>query len=207
MKQLSLILNAILIIAVGVLFYLHFSGKSKTAEPTTVTTEQNTDSPSANAGNIAYVEIDTLLNNMKMYQDLSDQLAKKQKKMESEFATKYKNFQNEVSDFQNKVQKGLMTSREAQEQDQQLSGKRMDLENQRNDYLRQLQEENTVSQNKVIDYIMNYLKDYNKDGRYEYILSYSFGGGVLFADKRLNITSDVLKGINERYNQEQIPTK
>ena len=119
---------------------------------------------------------------MEMYKDLSEKLAKKQKKMETEFSNKYKNFQDQVNDFQNKVQKGLLTSREAQELDQQLSGKRLDLENQRNEYLRQLQEENTVSQNKVIDYIMNYLKDYNKDKKYKYILSYSFGGGVLFAD-------------------------
>ena len=45
MKQLSLVLNGILIIAVGVLFFLHLSGKAKTTEPTTVTTEQKTDSP------------------------------------------------------------------------------------------------------------------------------------------------------------------
>ena len=113
--------------------------------------------------------------------------------METEFATKYKNFQNQVNDFQNKVQKGLMTTREAQELDQQLSGKRMDFENQRNDYLRQRQEENTVSQNKVINYIMKYLEEYNKDNKYEYILSYSFGGGVLFADDRLDITARCLK--------------
>ena len=65
--------------------------------------------------NIAYVQIDTLLNNMKMYEDLSKSLAKKQKKMETEFSTKYKNFQDQVNDFQNKVQKGLLTTREAQE--------------------------------------------------------------------------------------------
>ena len=161
----------------------------------------------AKAGHIAYVEIDTLLNNMNMYEDLSTNLADKQKKMETEFSTKYKNFQNQVNDFQNKVQKGLLTTREAQELDQQLSSRRMDLENQRNDFLRQLQEENQVSQNKVINYIMEYLDDYNKDGKYEYILSYSFGGGVLYADDSLDITAAVLKGINEKYAQEQASAK
>ncbi len=144
---------------------------------------------------------------MKMYKDLSDKLADKQKKMETEFGNKYKNFQDQVNDFQTKVQKGLLTSREAQELDQQLSSKRADLENQRNDYLRQLQEENSVSQNRVIDYIQTYLKDFNKDNTYEYILSYSFGGGVLYADNRLDITQQVLKGINERYAQEQATSK
>ncbi len=207
MKQLSLILNFVLIIAVGVLFYLHFSGGMKTSDEPVRARDDSTASPAVKAGNIAYVQIDTLLNNMKMYKDISDEVAKKQKKMETEFSNKYKNFQDQVNDFQNKVQKGLLTSREAQELDQQLSGKRSDLENQRNDYLRELQEENAVSQNKVIDYIQNYLKDFNSDNKYEYILSYSFGGGVLFADNRLDITREVLKGINERYNQEQVKTK
>ena len=83
----------------------------------------------------------------------------------------------------------------------------MDLENQRNDYLRQLQEESTVSQNKVIDYIMQYLKEYNKDKKYEYILSYSFGGGVLYADNQLDITNKVLVGINQKYAEEQAGEK
>jgi len=207
MKQLSLVLNVVLIIAVGVLFFLHFSGSGKGRETSASTEQKTATSPMAKAGHIAYVEIDTLLNNMNMYEDLSTNLADKQKKMETEFSTKYKNFQNQVNDFQNKVQKGLLTSREAQELDQQLSSRRMDLENQRNDFLRQLQEENQVSQNKVINYIMEYLDDYNKDGKYEYILSYSFGGGVLYADDSLDITAEVLKGINEKYTREQSPAK
>ncbi len=206
MKQLSLILNVVLIVAVGVLFFLHFNGRSEN-EPTTVAKGQSAESPAVKAGNIAYVQIDTLLSNMKMYKDLSETLAKKQQKMETEIGNKSKNFQDQVNDFQNKVQKGLITSREAQELDQQLSSRRMELENQRNDYVRQLQEENNVSQNKVIDYIMNYLNEYNKDNKYEYILSYSFGGGVLYADNRLDITNQVLAGINERYDKEHAKSK
>jgi outer membrane protein len=67
----------------------------------------------------------------------------------------------------------------------------------------ELQEENVVSQNKVIDYIMDYLEEYNSDGKYRYILSFSFGGGILYASDSHDITAEVLRGINEKYESEQ----
>ncbi len=60
-----------------------------------------------------------------------------------------------------------------------------------------------VSQNKVINYIMEYLTEYNSDNRFSMIFSYSFGGGLLFADEGLDITSEVLEGINIKYEAEK----
>jgi outer membrane protein len=204
MKKGNLIVNLVLLIAVAVLYFLHFTGSEKETKvdekpekQSAAKTALSTDLP------IAYVNIDTLLNNMQMYEDLTENLTNKQQRMEGNFASDYRSFEREIVDFQEKVQKGLLTRREAADLETQLSNRRLELENRRNDYLMELQEENLVSQNKVINYIMDYLEDYNSDGKYRFIFSYSFGGGLLYASDALNITSEVLEGINKKYSAEQ----
>jgi len=205
MKKTNLIINIVLIVALAVLYILHFTGteKKETSAKQTSGQIQETSSAANVDLPIAYVNIDTLLNNMEMYQDITDNLSSRQQRLETDFSSKYKSFEREITDFQEKVQKGLLTRREAQQLEAQLSNRRMELENQRNNYMMELQEENAVGQNKVINYIMEYLDEYNSDNKYRYILSYSFGGGILFASDALNITQEVLRGINEKYESEQ----
>ena len=200
MKKANLIINVILIIAVAVLFVLHFTQDKVHVENTSGHVPMLTDDSGVG---IAYVQIDSVLSNMKMYKDLTDKLTGKQKEVEAKFGSQAKAFEKEVNDYQGKVQKGLVTRSEAQALEQQLAAKNSELENQRNNYMRELQEENMVSQNKVIDYIMTYLKDFNKDYNYKYILSYSFGGGILYATENLDITNDVVTGINLQYDREK----
>ncbi len=201
MKKANLIINVILIIAVGTLFILYFTGNNKQVELKPV---DSTTMVSDTSGlGIAYVQIDSVLANMKMFKDLNGKLEGKQKEAETKFTSQYKSFEKEVNDYQNKVQKGLVTRSEAQTLEQQLAAKNTELETQRNNYLRELQEENMVSQNKVIDYIMSYLKEFNQDKNYRYIFSYSFGGGILYAAENLDITKEVVEGLNAKYNQEQ----
>lgn len=201
MKKLNLIINVVLVIAVGFLFFLHFK-----SQPDSVKEESEpAKAASILDGNlsIAFIKIDTVLSNMSMYADLTDDLNSKQKKLESNFTSQYQAFEKEVSDYQSKVTKGLLTRREAQEVEANLGNKQMELENKRNNYLTELQEEGIVAQNKVINYIMEYLTEYNSDNRFEYIFSYSFGGNLLYANNGLDITSEVLEGLNQKYAAEQ----
>jgi outer membrane protein len=83
--------------------------------------------------------------------------------------------------------------------EQQLMGEQQNLVRLRDNYSQQLSEEEQVLNRKLINDIVVYLKDYNKDGRYTYIMSNTFGGNLLYVPDSLNITKDVLKGINEQY--------
>ena len=47
--------------------------------------------------------------------------------------------------------------------------------------------------------IHDYLKQYNKDKHYDYILGFQRGGGILYAQTELDITQEILKGMNEEY--------
>jgi outer membrane protein len=201
MKQINLIINVVLALAVATLFYLHFSNDKDISK----SSSEETPTPINLEGDIpiAFVQIDSLLANMQMYQDLNEKLGNKQKQLEANFQSQYKNFEKQVADAQNKIQKGLVTRSEAQDLQNQLGNKQAELENNRNNYMMELQEENVVSQNKVINYIMEYLEIYNSDNRFRYIFSYSFGGGLLYAYEGMDITSEVLAGINQQYAAEK----
>ena len=201
MKSINIIINATLFAALAVLYVLYFtSGKTKETPSDiaeTVLKEYTGDIP------IAYVNIDSVFSQMKMYTDLQEDLAKKQQSLESSFANSYKTFEQSVSRFQNDVSKGLLTRSEMQEKEQQLNNERIRLENLHNEYLNQIQEQGIVSQRKVIDYVMEYLKEYNKEKGLKYIFSFSFGGNLLYADMEYDITNAVIQGINSRYASEQ----
>jgi outer membrane protein len=205
MKKLNTILIITLTLAVGVLYFLHFTqgNKSEVKEGT-----ESIENPSAMIdASIVYINVDTMLVQMEMYKDLQAGLVKKQKELESTFGVKYKAFQNNVADLQTKVNKGLLTRAEADQMNQQLANDQMQLENLNTSYTQQLQEEGAVSNRKVIDYIMQYLKEYTKDKNIKFVFSYAFGGNLLYTDGKFDITSSILEGVNKQYLAEKASAK
>jgi outer membrane protein len=202
MKNLSLILNGILILAVGALYYFHFS-KGSTGGQDSPSTEQT--ASGGTASGIVYVNIDTLLNNYGYFLELQDDFADRQAEMEAELNNRSRQYEASALDFQNKVQKGLVTRREAAELEQALMQEQQNLLQLRDQLQLELAEEEQVSNRRLINAIMEYLKDYNKDYNYQFVFSNSFGDNVLFADEGLDITRSVLEGLNAKYESEKQP--
>jgi outer membrane protein len=198
MKKLSLWLNIVLIVAVGGIYFLHFSGNN------TSKAEVNEDGTEVEINRdyaIAYVNIDTLIRNYDLFIDKSDQLTQKRNESEAELQIQSKKFENEVRDFQDKVNKGLITRTKAQMLQQELAQKEQQLYATRDNLAMQLSEEEQVMYRQVLNEVMSYLEEYNVEYNYKYIFSNSFGGQLLYTDKSLNITRDVLKGLNEKYDK------
>ena len=200
MKNLSLILNAVLIVAVGVLFYLHFSAGKTPA--TGHVSAQGVNIVSADMS-IVYINNDSLLSNYIYFQDMQEEFADKQSELEAELNLRSRQYEASALDYQNKVQKGLVTRREAAELEQQLLQEQQGLLQLRDNLSMQLAEEEQVSNRRLINNIMEYLEEYNKIYNYQFIFSNSFGDNVLFANEQLDITKSVLEGINEKYEKEK----
>ncbi len=200
MKNISLILNGVLLVAVAVLFYLHFSTKEST-RPEQARTEGlgfvQPDVP------IVYVNIDTLLNNYDYFTDMQEDFADKQSELEAELNNRSKQYEASAMDYQNKIQKGLVTRREAAELEQQLLGEQQSLLQLRDQLTMELAEEEQVNNRKLINAIMEYLRIYNENQKYQFIFSNSFGDNLLYANERLDITYSVLPGLNEKYRAEK----
>lgn len=197
MKNISLIINIVLAIAIGVLFFLYFSLKS---EVKTVATKA-TSSASVKDVRIAYVNMDTLYAHYDEYLDLKAQIADKQKKMENELNSKKSQYERKVMDYQDKVQKGLLLTSERQRIEQQLYADQQNLLRLGESMQNELAEETRVLNNRLGNNIVEFLKEYNKDGKYVYIMSHVFGGNLLYVNDSLDITADVIKGLNEKYRK------
>ena len=199
MKRLPLILNIVLLIAVAVLYVLHFTahqGKSSTASslPGTVSEVKG-------SLKIAYINIDTLVSKYSLFKDNSSKLADKQKKMEAELNDKTGKFQKNYMDFQNKINKGLITTAEAQEIQKNLTDEQQNLVRLRDQMSQEFAEQQQVMNRQMINEIEKYLKEYTKEHPYHYIFSYSFGQSLLYANDSLEITQEVLSKLNENYKE------
>jgi outer membrane protein len=202
MKNLSLILNGILILAVGFLYYLHFtSGPRVNKNKGSSSVAQITGVP------IVYINIDTLLNNYDYFADLRAEMEDKQSELEAQLNSRTKTYDQNAKDYQNKVNKGLVTRREAADLEQSLYNEQQEILQLRDQLAAQLQEEEQVRNRRLIDNIMVFLKDYNKDYNYQFIFSNSFGSNILYARDSLDITYSVLEGINKQYREQQAAKK
>ncbi len=198
MKKSALILNVILSVAVVVLYVLYFTGRG-TASPAAAPGGSDTLHRGGAGLNIVYVNIDTIMANYDMSVDLQARLQKKQQDSESKLNARGQKWQNKVNEFQNNLQRGLVTRSEAQKIQKELEQEQQQLLNMRNELANSLMEEQQVSTRKVMYSIIDYLNDFCREHNYQYVLGTTVGGVVLYGEKRLDVTQEVLAGLNERY--------
>ncbi|QHT69530.1 OmpH family outer membrane protein [Rhodocytophaga rosea] len=207
MKNVSLALNAVLLVAVAVLYYLHFSSRTSASPASSAgkPTSESAVSKNPVAEKIAYVNSDSLLMNYEFYKNTIQQLEERRKKLETEIGGRARSLENEAVSFQ---QKGnSMTLEQAQLTEKNLYRKQQELVQYRDRLSQQLAQEEQERTEELYNNIANYLKDYTKDKPYKLVLGYTKGGGILFADNSLEITQEVLAGLNNEYKSKQSPAK
>ncbi len=152
---------------------------------------------------IVYVELDSVIAKFDMAKDKTGELETKTKNSEAELTAKSQAFDRDVRDYQNKAQKGLITRATAAEMEQTLQQQQQNLIALRDQMAYNLNEEGMVAQRQVLEYINQYLVEYNAEHGYQYILAKQFPGPVLYSDTTLDITAEVVAGLNAKYNAEK----
>ena len=197
MKNVSLIVSAVLALAVVGLYVLYFSGNKSNK------TDENKSSGSAEtivSGDIAFIRVDSLINGYDMYHDLRVEFEAKAKKMETEFTAKGRSFQKEYTDFQEKIEKGLLTRSQAEQLQQQLARRQEDLERTSNEMRNELAEQEGVMLRQIQESMMKYIEEYNSNGKYSLIISTSaMNTTLLYGNPGMDITEEIKKGLNEEY--------
>jgi outer membrane protein len=148
---------------------------------------------------IAYVQIDTLLSKYEFYKEVQETMLKKKQMLESELNKQAGQFQKKAVDFQEKVQRQLLTSRQAEEMQQQLGQEQQGLSLLKDKMSYQLMGDEQIMNRQIYDSIQSYLKEFNKRHSYKMILTSASGSPVLWADKGLDITDSLVVGLNSRY--------
>lgn len=194
MKNGLLIWNAILTLAVAFLGFQHFKNN----------TSGGADGGMAEATKgkkIVYVQADSLLKNYEYYKDFQKEFESKGFQLENDLANKGRSFQNKVAFFQQRAQQGALSQDQAQSAQAQLGKEEQEITKYRDDQLRKLDEERMKKTEEFYGNIFDYIKKYNKDNGYEFVLGYSKGGGILFANADLDVTKKMIEGLNKEYKE------
>jgi outer membrane protein len=151
---------------------------------------------------IAYIQMDSLVTNYDRYIDLSTAFETKATKVQSDLEARARSLQNEMTSFEDKINKGLMTSRDAQAEQTRIQNRGQQFEADRQTHMNELAEEEQVMTNQVMYAIQEYIAKFNADYRYKMILTTSGGSPVMHADPALDITAEIIKGLNDEYAAE-----
>lgn len=152
------------------------------------------------AGDIVYIQIDSLLMNYDMYNDLMSAFQSKYQASQEELQKKSRQLENDAKSFENQINKGLLTRSAAEEQQQKLLRRQENLQNEANNKQLELEEEQYVLNNQVYDAIKTFLEKYNEEHEFALILTSSAATNVVIeGNKGLDITNEVVRGLNEEY--------
>ncbi len=195
MNKINLIINVVLLVAISALFIIEFTDR----KPASVS-EATAESVTATAGDIVYIDLDSLVAQYDMYNDLRSELEGKLSAIENDLNKKGRALENDIKSFQEKMSKGLLTRSQAETMGNELAGREQELRvlTQQKQY--EMQEEEAVMVNRVMDAINTYLDAYQVEMGYSMILTTSITTNtVLAADQGLNITYAVVEGLNAEY--------
>jgi outer membrane protein len=201
MKNLSLVFNVVLALAVGVLYYLHFtqcSGCSSTSPQT----QNALAKMSAGGSKVVFVNSDSLLDNFTKFKNQSDDLEKEQKSMEASLTTKSETLQKEYAAFMQKAQSGAIDRASAESQDAGFRKRNEELLKDKDAKMELLMKKTKTLSDNFRDAINVYLKDNkNKYGNYDMVIGYQKNGSFLYVNDSLDITHQVLKELNDQHSK------
>ena len=202
MKQTPLILSIIALVvalcaAVMAIVRPDFQKKKPATEAVDLT---DTGAITAVAGDIVYVQLDSLIANYDMYNDLMTAFQSKVQGIQDDLSKRGRRLESDAKAFENQVQKGLLTRSAAEEQQNKLMQRQQNLQNDAAKKDAEIQEEQAVLNNQVYYAVKEFIEKYNEEHQYSLILTTSgVTNTVLNVNPGLDITADVLKGLNEDY--------
>ena len=151
---------------------------------------------------VAYVDVDSLLNNYKFSVKLRNDMLRKGENMRMTLSEKGKALEADMNDFRRKVENNVYATRQRAEEEQaRILKSQEELARLEQRLVNELSAEDQKNNLALRDSINNFLKEYNKTKGYDLILS-KMADNILLGNESLNITKEVIDGLNSRYNEE-----
>ena len=173
----------------------------------TLTTPKNTHKPAeagesiqAVAGDIVYVRLDTLMMQYDMYSDLQSSFEAKAQNVDNDLNKKARKLESDIKNFENQINKGLLTRSAAEQQNNSLQQRQANLQTEAAQKQQELAEESQVLLNQVMFAIQTYLEEYNKTHNFAAILTTTAASNtVIVGAPALDITQEIVEGLNAEY--------
>jgi len=196
MKNLSLILNIVLLVAVGVLFFLHFSSKSSSSS-----TEGGATAVDLSNLKVAYINSDTVLKYYDYLKHQKEQLEDKAQKMNAEYRNRAIGLQNEIAAYQRSV--NTMTLGQVRATEEELGKKQQNLQLYEQSLSQQLMMEQEKLSRELYGRVTTYLKKYGTDKGLHIVLKRDSNSDVMWATDAMDVSQDVITGMNNEYKAEK----
>ena len=190
-------IEAVLAVAVVILFVFQFSGNKKPSNANAVVSEGQ--APSGVVMPIAYIDVDSLMSNYTYSVDLNEQITKKYENLRANFTERARKLQTEVAEFQRKYETGSFLSAErAQSEAQRLQKKEEDLQQLQVQMGEEFDTERYRINEQLRNTIITQLREFNQDKGYQFVYG-KMNDNILYADDAYNITAEVIDFLNKKY--------
>ena len=198
MKNTPLILSVIALVAVIALGILQLIGGSNKSSSVSVAGTETV----AEKGAVVYFNIDRVLSEYDMANDLSSVVETKAQGIQQEITRRGNSLQKKMNDFQEKIDKGLITRSVAEVQAQKLQQEQNEFQNYAAQKQQEIVEEQQVMMNQIGNAIKEYIDKFNADKQFALIISTQgdiLPAPVVAGDASLDITDALIAGLNEEY--------
>ena len=196
-KNIQIALNVIFALGIAYLLFAQNQEGESEKDIEEVVEEQMTEEVDETL-QVRYVNSDTIWSNYLFVDEMRDNLSKKQEEYRNDLERRLRAFEKEVMDFQQNA--STMSQFEGQEKQKQLLAKEQELSRLQEDLSVKLMEMEDKMKRDLRKSILSYLKRYRNE-KVDVILDFSTSSSVLMIDDSLNLTQEVLIGLNEEYNQ------
>ncbi len=195
MKNLPLVFSSLALIGVFVLLGMKFTEKKMPKQ--TFTMKDSTGKEIlVSGGKVGYVDIDTLESNYNYFKLKKAEFEVRQKNIDAELEKMASSLQNEYNTLQKQAQAGTLSQADGEAAQQRLMQRQQELELKRQNMGAKFLKDQEAFNKEIHDNLHAYIEKYNVERGYDYILSYSKDGSILFANKDLDLTQDIIKGMN-----------
>lgn len=190
------------------MLFVQCSAKSNEPAPATTAptaTEAIADSVATPVCNIkiAYVDYDSLLANYNFAQDVQKELIRREMSINNTIEKERKSLQEEAASFEYKVQNNVFATQErAQAEYEKIMKKDQDLLQRGQTMIAELEQVRNAKYNELTQCINDYIQEYNSTAKYDFILT-KMGGNMLYANEAMDITKDVVNGLNAKYTSNE----
>lgn len=201
MKQTQSIVIGILAVAVIALFVLHFTGGPKKQADNPVMVDASGKVLLENGGRIAYFEMDSIERKYEYIKEIQEKLKAKEQAIQNEMQSSKNTYLARIKQLQDKAPS--MSQAEGEAAQAEINQMERNLQQKDAKLGQDLQEQQFLMMQDINKRIEDYLSEFNKDKKFAYIISRQSGDFIYFRDTTMNITEDLIKGLNERYNKEK----
>jgi outer membrane protein len=193
--NINTLLLLVLFAAVIVLYLLHFTGGKADGSPVTLAQK----AVSGQGSSIVFVNIDTLNEKYEFVKVLKNDLESTGKRLQNEILNDQSGLEKEAAAFQKQIASNAITEEKAKAVYEELMQKQQALMEKKDRYTQMVAEQEYKMNIRLLDTVTNFLKRYNREAGYDYIMGYKTAGEILVANDTLEITKQVLEAINKEY--------